>query len=50
MKSTGKCILGKNTSELSNFLGVGSPTKQEVLQTTTASTKLNPSTQKVINK
>ena len=49
MKSAGKCILGKNTSELLNLLRVGPPTKQEVLQTT-ASTKLNPSTQQVINK
>ena len=51
MKSTGKCMLGKNTSELLNLLSlrVGPPTKQEVLQTT-ASTKLNPSTQQIISK
>ena len=49
MKATGKCILGKNTSELLNLLIVSPPNKQEVLQTT-ASTKLNPSTQQVINK
>ena len=51
MKSTGKCILGKNTSELLNLLVMRAPppTKQEVLQTT-ASTKLNPSTQQMINK
>ena len=49
IKSTGKCILGMNTSELLNLLRVGPPTKQEVLQTT-ASTKLNPSTQQIINK
>ena len=49
MKSTRKCILGKNTSELLNLLRVGPPTKQEVLQTT-ASTKLNPSKQQLINK
>ena len=49
-KSTEKCILGKNTSELLNLLRVGPPTKQEVLQTTTRNTKLNPSTQQVINK
>ena len=48
MKSTGKCILRKNTSELLNLLRVGPPTKQEVLQIT-ASTKLNPSIQQVIN-
>ena len=50
MKSTGKCILGKITSELLNLLRVGPPTKKEVLQTKTASTKLNPSTQQVIYK
>ena len=49
IKSTGKCILGMNTSELLNLLRVGPPTKQEVLQTK-ASTKLNPSTQQIINK
>ena len=51
MKSTGKYMLGKNTSELLNLLSlrVGPPTKQEVLQTT-ASTKLNPSTQQIISK
>ena len=44
-------MLGKNTSELLNLLSlrVGPPTKQEVLQTT-ASTKLNPSTQQIISK
>ena len=50
MKSTGKCILGKIISELLNLLRVGPPTKKEVLQTKTASTKLNPSTQQVIYK
>ena len=48
MKSTVKCILGRNISELLNLLRVGPPTKQEVQQTT-ASTKLNPSTQQIIN-
>ena len=49
MKSTGKCILRKNTSELLNLVRVGPPTKQKVLQIT-ASTKLNPSIEQVINK
>ena len=49
MKSTEKCIIGKNTSELLNLLWVGPPTKQEVLQTT-GSTKRNPWIQQVINK
>ena len=50
MKSTGKYILGKSTFELLNLLRVGPPTRQEVPQTVTASTKCNPSTLQVINK
>ena len=50
MKSTGKCILGKNTSELLNSLKVCLATKGEVIQTITTSTKLNPSTQQLTNK
>ena len=49
MKSTEKCIIGKNTTELLNLSWVGPPTKQEVLQTT-GSTKRNPWIQQVVNK
>ena len=50
MKSTGKRIQGKITSELLNLLRVRPPTKTKVLQKKTTSTKLNPSTQQVIYK